>query len=359
MMMRAVPFAGIIGRADRVVTEFLTWWTASLMALLPIAWRQRLGALRKDYILDATAESLTLRRRKGATDETLRTLPRHPASAGDFLPAQIKSAILRLSSDLVYIRSITLPLAAENTLPAILRNEIDRVTPFSAAKTYFDFLVTSRDREKKTLGVTLVVAKREVIDDLTSMANTVGITISRVLVASQNDPLLSQVDFLRYAQRPKHSAWGYANAALVVIAIGLVGLVLSSTYDRLDREVQALAREVAQKRAQAAEAAEIKKKLADLTGRHAFLDQRKLGPAPLGVIHDVTKALSDETWIAQLQFADRDIRLSGFSKDAATVLTDLQKATSVRNPRFLSPLTQTGEWERFDLTVERVEGGKP
>ncbi len=156
--------------ADRAgLVEFLRWWKAELLAAVPPSWRNRFAtggpALvspeGEDWVSwkpagHALAESG--RARVGSLDEAgrraafRRLLGEGPGVAPNVWLVLPESEALR--------RTVTLPLAAEESLRDAVGFELDRFTPFSAEQAWFDCRVLARDANAQRIDVDLAVAPR-------------------------------------------------------------------------------------------------------------------------------------------------------------------------------------------------------
>ena len=69
--------------------------------------------------------------------------------------------VLRLDPALAIVQPVELPLVAEENLGQVLAYQMDRETPFTADRVYFDYRVVDRDRPAQLLGAELVVIPGE------------------------------------------------------------------------------------------------------------------------------------------------------------------------------------------------------
>lgn len=74
------------------------------------------------------------------------------------------------------LRFITLPATAEENLHNVLRYEMGKYIPFPPEEMIFDFLVTERDSDAKTIRLLLVATKKEVPERYLSILERCGIT---------------------------------------------------------------------------------------------------------------------------------------------------------------------------------------
>src|SRR5579875_760345 len=129
-----------------MLRELTVWWVQQMASLLPQGLRGG-GRMRDALVVRAESGALQASLRRKGVERTLGALqPGNPAlrrikgrSATPVLLALPPSAMLQ--------QTATLPLAAEIDLAAVLRNEMDRLTPFSAEEVYWAWRTERRDRE--------------------------------------------------------------------------------------------------------------------------------------------------------------------------------------------------------------------
>ena len=120
-----------------MLPEFAKWWLEQMRSLLPA--RFTAGSRYADaVVLRTTPTGLTLAtRRRGAEAEL------GPLTGRDALrrlgPRPSAAVVLRLPPASLLEQSASLPLAAERDLVAVLRNEMDRLTPFRADELFWDW----------------------------------------------------------------------------------------------------------------------------------------------------------------------------------------------------------------------------
>jgi general secretion pathway protein L len=147
--------------------DFFTWWLRQLRSL----WPARFHRAAPDAVIVAidrleddpvTATGSILLRRAGLeTFAASLDLARPRAGA---LPALATG--LRLPDEMVLHREVTLPLAAERDLAAVLGFEMDRLTPFDAGEVFWGVSRLRRDAERGMLLLTLLVVLRRPVEAL-------------------------------------------------------------------------------------------------------------------------------------------------------------------------------------------------
>jgi general secretion pathway protein L len=335
----------------------LSWWFAALRASAPRVLLNGIEQRRCGLILHVEDGSLHLLQRNRNRESTVGVFPISALSEtepkGDFRGG----AIVRLSKDLAYTRQVTLPLAAEPDLHDIVRNEIDRQTPFRPEQAYFDFVVVERTPDSQTITVEIIVAKRAAVDNVVAFAARNGWGLKRATVEGAHS---DRINLFRFIPRATTSAVHSRIAlALAVCAAFLGGVALERSYTRLQASATTLDSAVSELRKKAREAKDLEAELQRQQLQLTFLEKkRKDVPSPLDVLSVLTSSLPDDTWLTEAQITKREIRISGYSGDASAALAALNRSPRLSNARFTSPVTRDSERERdrFNATVD-IKGG--
>jgi hypothetical protein len=133
------------------LSEFLRWWSAELVAMLPAQWRSRLHLFQERLELRLTEDALDLQVVTASGSQAAGHFVPDASDAARLLEAlrancgKDRCLVLRLAGRSVLVRDLTLPGAAEENLAQVLRYEMDRYTPFKADSVYHGFQVLGRD----------------------------------------------------------------------------------------------------------------------------------------------------------------------------------------------------------------------
>lgn len=359
-MPSAVISASQLGATLR---EFLRWWAEALRSLIPQAWRRAWSERRPTLVLELSTADAVLRRRAGRQETTLFQGPRAAvgdAPAGD---AHASRLIVALAPDLVFRRTIRLPVAVETNLPRVIANELDRQIPFSRDQVDFDYRVAGRDPAARQIAVEIVAARRAVVDELVALAARWSAELHGVGVSglAPGDGAIDLLRRRRAAAPASRVAW--LNAGLAAAAAALAMLVTASAVQQLDDEIAALSSELREARRHAQQADTLRREIHQLADAAGFLARRKHAASALTVLREVTAVLPDAAWTFEFQLHDGQTRIAGYAADAPGLIARLEKSSVLRDPRFRAPVTRIAnrDLERFDLSVDVQPhvGGQP
>lgn len=334
------------------------WWTRALLAWLPVRWQNLLGVSGARLLLAPGAGHIDLARQQGELCLPLAALPL-PVTP-DAVDAALQSRdaslprIALLPAAQVLRKPLRLPAAAEGRLHDVLRFEIDRQTPFTAAQVYFDVRLLQR-RTDGQLDVELVAAPRFAVDALLSPRETWQGQLDGVDAADASGMPLG-VNLLPEAQRrQRRDPMQRLNRLLLLGA--LVMLVLAA-WQLLDNRRAAADRLAAQVEAGAVRARAVatqRQQLQDLVeGQAFFAQQRAQQPTATEVINALSQRLGDDTWLEKLSIDGGRMQLIGMSGSASSLVSTLEGAGLWKTPA-LTGVLQAGNGnsrERFTLTAE-------
>jgi general secretion pathway protein L len=266
---------------------------------------------------------------------------------------------LRLSGELGLRKVITLPLAARDDLPQLLRFEMDRLTPFRADEVHFAQRIVATDIANRRITVELAVAPRSTVTQALKLAQDVGAAASRVEL---DMPQVDAVQPLNLLPRDGADAAGERRLlrALILLALVLAVTAVAIPLQRQRAQLAALTDQVAATRVEAEQSHALRAQLDQLSQTGAFLLAEK-GRQPMAteVLADLTRLMPDQAYLGQLLLQGGEVQLHGWAATASDLISLLDQSPLFRAPQFRSPVTQEGGdgIERFHLSVELARDG--
>lgn len=247
---------------------------------------------------------------------------------------------VRLPRGGVLRRTLLLPLAAERNLRHVLAFEMDRYTPFTADAVYFQYAVLARDRARRQLRVELAVAPRAEADRLCEAARREG-----------RAPAALDLDGLRLELRARRR---WPARALAAGCVALLVLAAAAPLWLKLQNVAALESQAAALRGELALAARAREQLKRLAAEErSLLERRRLRPAAIEVLDELTRVLPDSSWLSHIELAGSELRIRGESPDAAELVKAMEAAKLFRGAGLEGSVTRDpgAARERFAITV--------
>jgi hypothetical protein len=108
-------------------------------------------------------------------------------TAGAPIPTEVTRAartgliVFELPADLVVVRRIAVPVQAREFLPGIVRNQIERLSPWYADQVVYGFDADVNEEDAATLDVRVLIALRTAIDKARDELAAAGLRIDRIV----------------------------------------------------------------------------------------------------------------------------------------------------------------------------------
>ena len=346
---------------------WLSWWSRSLAAWLPVRWRAALGLGLDRLLLSQDPDALHLRLQTfdGVEGPVVREIGRLPpgeliALDVDPLATLLAPSIADLPRWLVLPanaglrRRFVLPAAAADRLRDVVSFEIDRQTPFTADSAAFDARILDR-RADGQLDVELVAVPRTAIQPRLDALGGVTATLAGIELADTSGMPLG-VNLLPPAQR-RHRAdpWGVWNWVLGAFAVVAIAVALWQVLDNRRNAADEFENDVNARTAQARQASARRQALIDAVEGQAYLDQMRRGrPSAVEVLDELTRRLPDTTYMEKVAIENDRLTLIGLSSEASSLVGRLEGSPLWRAPALtgaLQPDPRSGK-DRFTLTAD-------
>ena len=249
------------------------------------------------------------------------------------------AAMLDLPSGLLLEQEASLPLAAEPELSRVLLHEMDRLTPFRPAETFWSWAITGRDTANGRLRVRLSLLLKDAVAPLLQDLARAGVTPAGFEVAGPDGAprriglLPPGGDAARHPQAVRLASWACGGLALAAILVPLVQQqwALSAAEERIaDLQprislVEGLRRRLA----------------ASTDGAELFAAEAARSGNAIQALAAVTAALPDDTYLTEFGLRDRKLTLTGRSAAAVRLIGLLAAAPGLANPAFAAPVFRT------------------
>ena len=250
-------------------------------------------------------------------------------------------------------RPVEVPARAADFFEGIVRAQIDRLTPWTAAEAVFG---CSRPVASGGETITTIAAftTRKTIDKYV-------VPLSRfhpAAVSIWTQPTEHQVDRVKVFDQNSRKYLGATrlNRALKM-TFGLTGVfamlaVLSATLvtGYLGAQEEEISSEISQRRA----AIRSNSNAGDRSPI-AMLRRRKLTTTPVVLVLDgLTKVLPDNTYVTELHLADNKVQIVGISADASSLIPLIEQSKAFSKATFFAPTTSSpsDRRERFHIEAE-------
>jgi general secretion pathway protein L len=361
-----------LARPKVVAGQFLraavAWWLAELAGMVPAAFARMWGGPGQvAATLDLTGDMvfLVLQERGRAAPLSVALGDASAEARGrvsDLLRRRKSpdSVAIRLDPKQLFVTTLTLPRAAERSLEAVLRHQVERLLPLPAVQTSFAFRVLPHPAGATTLQIVVAVVKRTSIDRALALARSLGLAPRQVVAwineAGPRPLIMWQADRSRAQTIARRRVCRGLELAAVVLALIAYGLHVH----RLEQVRDGLLDAVSQARQQAVTTRALSQQVTQSADALSFLRTRRQEADQLGVLDTLTRLLPLDSWVSELRLRDRTVEIIGTSPRATDLITLIEGSQVFDRAQFRSPITllPDGHAERFDLTFE-VKVAKP
>ncbi len=268
------------------------------------------------------------------------------------------SVEVELAQQTVLTSEVFLPLATEQTLDGVIRFEMDRFTPFTAAQIGYSYRIVQRIPERDKLKLQLNVVRRDYLVELLASLSELGLSVSGVYPA-QADPAVTAgapLNLLPADLRPASvPLWNKGNRNLLAGLLLLLGAAVMLPAYWQNKRIEHLETEIAAISAEAAEAG-VKQRLlvAHLEGQEILASKKNQQSTKIETIRELTELLPSTTWVSKLVVDDEDISLQGESDKSSGLIGILEQSNSFKRVAFASPVTRNAatNMERYEIRMQ-------
>lgn len=341
-----------------------------VLAGLFLAWREH---RREQHSLIISEENGGLVARTGERDTLLKgeRSKAHVISAATPVPEELARAAragcvtLELAAEKIVTRRISVPAQAREFLPGIVRNQIERLSPWPVGQVMHGFFADAGAEHGAMLDVRVFMTSRAIIDEARQALAAIGWRVDRVAArlldpgADEKTPSLVAL-WSRIADAPRDGLaeatrlLGVSLAAAVGLALVLsVWAVASASSIRRDSEELASRSRVLQRQLQDGRTPE---SIASLPPEQRAWRSKETVSSSVIVIEALSRAIPDTAHLSEIRLDGATLRIIGLTDDAPALLAPLEQSGHLTNVRFFAPTTRApdGRLSRFHIEA-RVE----
>ncbi len=314
-----------------MLAAFLSWWMSRLAELLPAAWADEAVRARDGIVIDIdNGQGLAVFLRHGNGQQNPTTLGVAARLAGR------KPVLLHPPEGSVLVKQHIVPTAPRRQIEQLLRHELARITPFTAADLFWRWEAHAKPGDRGRTLVTLTLVPRMALAPALSALDSVGLKADFVEVGPAGRRRLLPV-----GDAPSRSAggrlalglgWACAAAAVAALALPFVSQALS---------LHATESAIAELRPAMAQVEALRKGIAAGDAGHDILaqEQERTGDV-LQILATVTRILPDDTYLTDFAVRERHMTLSGRSASAPRLITALSADPAISGTAFTAPVTR-------------------
>lgn len=285
------------------------------------------------------------------------------SSGGSAVPAGVSRLLRRshvtidLDPGRFVFRTLDLPGRATDFIEAIVRTQIDRLTPWPSEQVMFGWSPPVPGGADGAISLTVAGTNKAFVEPLMDAVQARGAAIVEARVSlpameSAEAPgaslVIARLTAAAFAVAFWRRCLGVASAAVVVLVIAaslygqLASMQLTAAAEDLDREGAA-------KRAAILRAANEGDPTA--VPRRVVAERRAAVPFATLVLEAVSRIVPDDSFVTNFEIAGTQLRLVGFTADAPALIRLIEASGSFTGASFFAPTTRLPEdpGDRFSI----------
>lgn len=338
-------------------SAFFDWWLSGLLSLLPEKTRERIRPTPDEVSIGFDKQFITFKHyniRKQLLVEKRSIEQNDELEKANIVKWLIAlqtgnvQFVLELPEQKVLKKTLLLPVSAESNLDEILGFEMDRQTPFTLDKVYFDHEIVKRDPDNEKLHIELFVVLKNHLESLLEQIHAFKIEAHRASPTNNK-----HVNLLPKELRPKSSnQFGMLNLSILCITVFLFFTMLYLPLIQQEQVLSELETELNQARIQAKQTQTLITEKESILSRTQFLNEKRNNQTPIiELLKELTHILPDNTWLNRLIVRKDEIQLHGESDIATSIIQTIENSTFFENAQFRSPVTKNNSTQKDKFHV--------
>ena len=275
--------------------------------------------------------------------------------------AQWGIVVLEIPSENVVVRRITVPVQAREFVAGIIRNQIDRLSPWHSDQAIYGFEPEVDAEDSATLDVSVLIASRAVIDAARERITAIGLSVDRVVASLGNAgsakavalwSRLVDVSPEYQARMRRNIGIGIATTIAICVAFSVWAMISASLIRSKSEDVAA---RIDTLRRQLQSPVTLQS-AASLPPREREWYDKETSPSAVIVIEALSRALPDTAYLTELILQKTTLRIIGLTSDAPPLIASLEHSGSLTGVHFFAPTTREPDGNHFKFHIEgRVE----
>ena len=284
-------------------------------------------------------------------------------AAGERLPAEVLHAaqrgvvLLELPAENVALRRLSVPAQARDFVAGIVRNQIERLSPWQPDEAIYGFDAAIDAQDAGTLEVCVLIAARASLDGARDQLAAGGLTADRIVTRLPNSEnpkaitLWSRLADISPEQRRfirRRIGIGIAAAVAASVCLSLWAMISASHLGGASEDVAARI-DTLQRRLHSSLTL---RSAASLPPNEREWYDKETSPSIVVVLEALSRALPDSAYLTELSLENATVRIVGLAKDAPSLIAPLEHSGAMTGVHFFSPTTREPDGSHFRFHIE-------
>ncbi|HLW90836.1 MAG TPA: PilN domain-containing protein [Roseiarcus sp.] len=334
----------------------LARWLEELASILTDA-RQWLRA-RRSVFVKKNGESLVIRGSASADAPTIANV-----RIGDRPPRDLARALrvrfvnFELGPADFVTRRLAVPAQARDVLSGVVRNQMERLSPWPVANSIYGFEASNSKDDAKSLDVRILISLRKTIDSICEQSAAAGLPVDRILARVGSD---ASSALLTLWTRPSLTGSStnvgapkliFASLAALLVASALVTSWASVSASGIWAEKEDVAARIEAFRRTGSSAGAKGSSLGRSPTERAWA-MKEQAPAAVFVLEALTKALPDGAYLTEFNLERATLRVTGLAADPPPLIAALEQSNQFTGAHFFAVTTKDAESALYKFSIE-------
>ena len=273
------------------------------------------------------------------------------------LAARNGFVVLELPTDKIVVRRISVPAQAREFLPGIVRNQVERLSPWPADQTVYGFDAAVSEEDSVALDVRVFMSSRAAVNSVRDELDAIGLPPDRIVSRQDGTPVRAPVAlWSRLADVPHETVErtrrqigvSIAAFALLSVALSLWGF-FSAASSRSESDDLAARAKTLQRQVQGSRTPQA---IASLPPAERAWAWKEISPSTVIVLEVLSRALPDAAYLTELRLDNSTLRIIGLTSDAPSLIGPLERSGHLTAVRFFAPTTRGPDDTLFKFHIE-------
>ena len=263
--------------------------------------------------------------------------------------------IHELAADKILVRQISVPAQAREYLPGIVRNQVERLSPWHAEQTVHGFAHAVSQDDAAALDVRVFITSRAAVASAREELAAIGIAADQI-VARLEGGAAPAVLWSRFADIPREMAEqtrqriGGAIAAFVLVSIALsMWAFFSAAGIRGESEGLAARSRTLQRQLQGSRTPQA---IASMPAPERAWAWKETTPSMVITFEALSRALPDAAYLTELRLDNATLHIVGLTRDAPSLIAPLERSGHLTGVHFFAPTTRGPDGNLFRFNIE-------
>ena len=269
--------------------------------------------------------------------------------------------VLEFPADKVVMRRITVPAQARKFLSGVIRNQIERLSPWPANGVVYGFAVEAGAGDAAIVEVRILMAARTDVDAARQDLAALGLPVDRIVARGSDTEASDEVAgsvtlWSRLADTSRDRlgsvvrAIGIGIAASVTVSVLLGSWALLSAASIRDESEEIAARSrVLQRQVQTGRTAA---SMASIPPAERAWLLKETSISSVILIEALSRALPDSAYVSEIRLEKESLRIMGLADDAPALLAPLERSEHMTDVHFFAPTARGPDGKLFRFSIE-------